>query len=212
MSMNNTAQLKTLLLASGETTGQFLSAHEVEQLVRYYELVLKWNPQLHLTTIIEPAEFFRRHIFEAVFLTRRIAPEITEVWDLGAGLGIPGVPLSILRPDLRVTLVEANRRKAVFLDEVAYRLGCQNLAVIRQRFEALPELPKFAAISARAVEKMEALLPKIIEFGKSCHQILLLSGEGLLEPVGRLAAGFETDTCLIPGSQASFLINLHRST
>lgn len=212
MSTTKVEKLKALLLVSGETTGQLLSAREIEQLVRYYELVLKWNPQLHLTTIVEPDEFFQRHVFEALFLTSQIERDVTEVWDLGSGVGVPGVPLAILRPDLQVTLVEANRRKAVFLDEAVFRVTCQNLKVVGKRFEVLPVLPLCAAITARAVEKMEALLPKILALGQDCRQILLLSGERLVEPASRLALGFRLDARLIPSSQTRFLINLIRST
>src|SRR4051812_47122919 len=98
MSSIKTEKLKTLLRASGEPAGEVLSVREIEQLVQYYELVLKWNAQLHLTTITEPEDFFYRHIFEPMFLARQLEPEIVEVWDLGSGLGVPGVPLSILRP------------------------------------------------------------------------------------------------------------------
>ncbi len=212
MSTQKTEQLKSLLLASPEIAGQRLSVQEVEQLVQYYALVLKWNPQLHLTTITEPEEFFRRHLCETVFLAQHLALEVVEVWDLGTGLGVPGIPLAILRPDLQVKLVESSRRKAVFLDEAVFRTGNQNLAVLSQRFEALPVLPPRAAITARAVEKMEALLPIILELGKTCQQILLLGGAGLVEQAAKLPTDFKLEALLIPGSVASFLINLTRST
>ncbi len=212
MSTQKAEQLKSLLLDSPEVAGQRLSMNEVEQLVQYYALVLKWNPQLHLTTITEPAEFFRRHLCETIFLTRQLAPEVAEVWDLGSGLGVPGLPLAILRPDLQVKLVESSRRKAIFLDEAVYRTGNQNLTVLSQRFESLPVLPACAAITARAVEKMEALLPMFLELGKACQQILLLGGAGLAEQAAKLPADFKLVALLIPGSEASFLVNLTRST
>ncbi len=212
MSTQKAEQLKSLLLASPAVAGQLLSGQAIEQLVQYYALVLKWNPQLHLTTITEPAEFFRRHLCETVFLARHLAPEVVEVWDLGTGLGVPGIPLAILRPDLQVKLVESSRRKAIFLAEAVFRTGNQNLTVLSQRFEALPVLPAHAAIAARAVEKMEALLPKILELGKACQQILLLGGAGLAEQAANLPTDFKLETTLIPGSAASFLINLTCST
>lgn len=212
MSVHQAERLKNLLLSSPAIVGHPLTVQAVEQLVQYYALVLKWNPQLHLTTLTEPAEFFHRHLCEAIFLTQYLAADVTEVWDVGSGLGIPGVPLAVLRPDLRVHLVEANGRKAVFLDEVAFAVGLPKLKVFNQRLESLSLLPDCAAITARAVEKMTALLPVILALGRHCRQILLLGGLGLAEELGKLPFGFEIEAVLLPGSQASFLISLRRFT
>lgn len=212
MSERKAERLKSLLLSTPTFAGHSLTAEEVEQLVQYYALVLKWTPQLHLTTVVEPEEFFQRHIFEAVFLTQHIVPSVTDIWDLGSGLGIPGIPLAILRPELSVHLVEANHRKAVFLDEVAFALKLQNLKVHNRRFESLALLPDSAALVVRAVEKMASLLPVLLELGKNCHQLLLLGGPSLVAELNKLPVAFELETILLPASQQRLLINLTRST
>jgi 16S rRNA (guanine527-N7)-methyltransferase len=212
MSERKAERLKSLLLSTPTVAGYLLTAQEVEQLVQYYALVLKWTPQLHLTTMVEPEEFFQRHIFEAVFLTQHIVPSVTGVWDLGSGLGIPGIPLAILRPELSVHLVEANHRKAVFLDEVAFAVKLQNLKVLNLRLESLSFLPDSAVLVVRAVEKMASLLPVLLELGKNCPQILLLGGAELVKELGQLSFNLEMEALLLPGSQRRFLINLIRST
>src|SRR6185369_4459750 len=99
-----------------------LSEHEKDLLERYYKLVLKWNDRLHLTTITAPDAFVRRHLDEAIFVEKRILPIVDEFWDIGSGVGIPGIPVAVRRPDMEVRLVEANRRKALFLEEVVAEL------------------------------------------------------------------------------------------
>lgn len=212
MSERKTERLKSLLYSTSTVAGHPLTAQKVEQLVQYYALVLKWTPLLHLTTVIEPEEFFQRHIFEAVFLTEHIVPGVTGVWDLGSGLGIPGIPLAILRPELSVHLVEANHRKAVFLDEVAFAVELQNLKVLNLRLESLSFLPNSAILVVRAVEKMASLLSVLLELGKRCPQILLLGGAELVKDLRQLSFNFKLEALLLPGSQRRFLVNLTRST
>lgn len=209
--MNPPARLHALLGASRELAGRLLSESEIERLVCFYGLVLKWNPQLHLTTLTGPAEFLERHLVESAFLTQHIAPTANEVWDFGSGLGIPGVPIAILRPDLHVTLVEANRRKAVFLEEVAARLNLGNVKVANVRLESLVPLPPTTSLTARAVDNMQGMLPHLLRLGKDATQILLLGSAELAEPF-LSAAQFSVETCLLSGSDARFLVIATRST
>ncbi|MCI0665770.1 MAG: class I SAM-dependent methyltransferase, partial [Acidobacteria bacterium] len=125
-----------LLRNSGRWDGQGFSEAEIDLLSKYYDLVLKWNKRLHLTTLTQPREFFERHILESAFSESLILPSVNQVWDLGSGLGVPGMVIAILRPDLDVRLVEASRNKALFLEEVDVSLNLKNLRVIESRFES----------------------------------------------------------------------------
>ncbi len=212
MSVNKIEQFRSILMASAESAGHLFSPLKIEQLVQYYQLVLKWNPQLHLTTITEPEDFWQRHIFEAVFVAEHLLPEVLEVWDLGSGLGVPGVPLAIIRPDLRVNLVESNRRKAIFLAEVVFQLALKNSSVLNQRFESLGVLPGNAAVTARAVEKFQALLPFFLHLGATCLQVLLIGGVGLVEQSARMDGQYKAEVRQIPKLKAAYLIILTRST
>src|SRR5262245_29979262 len=110
---------------------------EADLLSKYYELVLKWNKRLHLTTLTQPQEFFERHILESAFAEILILPSVNQVWDLGSGLGVPGIVIAVLRPDLAVHLVEASLNKSLFLEEATVQLGLKNVDVIKSRFEEL---------------------------------------------------------------------------
>jgi 16S rRNA (guanine527-N7)-methyltransferase len=147
---------------------------------RYYKLVLKWNHRLHLTTITTPEAFLKRHLSEAIFVEKRILPTIDEFWDIGSGVGIPGIPVAVLRPYMEVWLVEANRRKALFLEEVAAELQLKHVHVVNARFETIDTFSPQACLAARAVEKMESVVREVVRKGSGVAQILILGGAGLV--------------------------------
>jgi 16S rRNA (guanine527-N7)-methyltransferase len=185
----------------------------VQLLSKYYGLVLKWNGRLHLTTLTHPAEFAERHIGESSLAASKIMDSIEEVWDLGTGLGIPGIPIAIFRPDLAVKLVESNRAKAIFLEEAASDLQLSNLNVLRKRIESLDGLTEVACITLRAVEQMEKVLLEVFEVGSSAGQILIF-GNSQTEQLIRDLAGREGRiiSSLIPGSERRLLIEFIRFT
>jgi 16S rRNA (guanine527-N7)-methyltransferase len=185
----------------------------VQLLSKYYGLVLKWNGRLHLTTLTDPAEFAERHIGESSLAASKIMDSIEEVWDLGTGLGIPGIPIAIFRPDLAVKLVESNRAKAIFLEEAASDLQLSNLNVLRKRIESLDGLTEVACVTLRAVEQMEKVLLEVFEIGSSAGQILIF-GNTQTEQLMRDLAGREGRiiSSLIPGSERRLLIEFMRFT
>lgn len=150
-----------------------------QQVLDYYQLVLKWNPRLHLTTLTGPEEFFERHLREALLAAPFLLQRVASLWDLGSGLGVPGIPLSLLRPDLEVILVEASANKAIFLETVIDELGLTRTRVVCCRFQDLPPLPPRSAVTVRAIEKMESILPEILDFGKKAEQILFFCSASL---------------------------------
>jgi 16S rRNA (guanine527-N7)-methyltransferase len=191
-----------------------LAPTEIDLLSKYYELVLKWNKRLHLTTLTQPWEFFERHILESTFSESLILPSVNQVWDLGSGLGVPGMVIAILRPDLAAHLVEVGRNKALFLEEAAANLNLKNVKVVESRFEALEDLPEESCLMARAIEKMEKIIPEILRLGARSSQILIFGGKSL-EEIARayiINDKRKMESSLIPGSNRRYLINIYRST
>jgi len=206
VTQENIRHFEELLQKNGRSTGIEFTRYELERLAGYYELVLKWNFRLHLTTLIKPHTFFHRHIFESDFAETFIAPSVEQVWDIGSGLGVPGIPLAILRPDLDVNLVESKRGKVVFLEEAVSVLDLENAKVVGARFEEIGELPSNACLIARAVEQMEAVVSEMAAMGKKSRQMIILGAENLAEKL-ELESGFKTHLAPIPGSDRRFVIN-----
>ncbi len=208
-----TSELEALLQTNHRYGGAFFSKQEIELFLAYYELVLKWNARLHLTTLIDPAAFFHRHILESDFAASYILPTVRYVWDLGSGLGVPGIPISVLRPDLNVNLVEAKSSKKIFLEEVIASLQLTNVTAIGLRIESLSDLPEESCLIARAVEQMESLTPKIIAIGANCQQIIFLGSNDLGKAIkASMSAEKQMKEVFIPGKGYGSLINLISST
>ena len=200
-------QFEDLLLKSGT-----FSEAEILLLSQYYRLVLKWNYRLHLTTVTDPAQFAERHIGEAEFAAGKIVDSIEEVWDLGTGLGIPGIPIAILRPALKLKLVESNRAKSIFLEETTAELKLDNTEVIHKRIEALADLPEVACVTVRAVEQMERVLVDLVKIGARCKQILVFGNRETESLMRRLEVERKVESSPIPGSDRRILIELIRFT
>lgn len=130
---------------------------QIAKLEAHFELLLKWNRTINLTRIVDPAAAARKHYAESIFLARQLPGQ--RIVDIGSGGGFPGIPAAIVRPELKLTLVESDQRKAVFLREAVAQLP--NVRVESIRAESLTGA--FDTIISRAVNPQEVsrLLPKI---------------------------------------------------
>lgn len=200
------------MLKAGGGGKSFLDK-EKRQLLAYYQLVLKWNKRLHLTTLTQPQDFFQRHLLESVLTASCLITTVRQIWDMGSGLGIPGIPLAVFRPDLAVHLVEANRNKALFLEEAVAALELINTIVVRARIESLQNLPADACLTARAVEKMELMIKQMLRVGRDSAQVLIL-GSSAIENVVVTSVSEQWNilTRSIAGTERSLIISIVRST
>ncbi len=211
--MRNPKALQLERILRKSAGGEGFSESEIHQLSHYYELVLKWNRRIHLTTITEPQEFVGRHILESAFAESHLLDSITMIWDLGTGLGVPGIPLAIFRPEITVNLVDANRAKAIFLEEVVSELNLINLKVVCARIESLGELPEDACLTARAVERMERMLSEMLRIGARCDQMLIFGNQQTKLVVERLLIDDrELKSYLLHGAERRMLIEIVGST
>jgi 16S rRNA (guanine(527)-N(7))-methyltransferase RsmG len=149
-----------------------LSEIQIVQLFVHYELLLRWNQRMNLTTVKPGREAVIRHYCESLFFAANI-PESKKgacLFDLGSGAGFPGFPIAVLKPDWNVRLVESNQRKAVFIRESTRSMG--NVSVIASRMESVSVHGDW--VVARAVDPEEVLsnIPRL------APKIGLMLGEG----------------------------------
>jgi 16S rRNA (guanine527-N7)-methyltransferase len=147
------------------------------RLFRYLDELYRWNQRLNLTAIPrEEAE--SRHLGEARHLLDHAAPAMgARVADIGAGGGVPGLVMAILRPDLRVTLIESDRRKAGFLLHAAALCGCPLVTVQSRRAEEVGHDPAHRDAYDLAVSRATAPAAVLCELALA-----------LLRPGGRMVA------------------------
>jgi 16S rRNA (guanine527-N7)-methyltransferase len=112
---------------------------QILQIQQYIKMLLAWNDKVNLTAIRDPLEILHRHFCESMFAGISVPVEAGRLADVGSGGGFPGLPLKILRPGLRVFLVESNLKKATFLAEVSRELGLTDTQVLVRRYEELGE-------------------------------------------------------------------------
>jgi 16S rRNA (guanine527-N7)-methyltransferase len=107
------------------------------RLQAYLDELQRWNMRINLTAV-PPELAWAKHVEEVVALLDACSPaDGARVVDVGAGGGVPGVPMAIFRPDLRVTLVESDQRKSAFLTHVSGALGLHDVDVVGERVEEL---------------------------------------------------------------------------
>jgi 16S rRNA (guanine(527)-N(7))-methyltransferase RsmG len=132
-----------------------LAEIQVEQLWAHYEILLQWNEKISLTSISAGEEMVVRHYCESLFFAAHLpaGPQAISVGDLGSGAGFPGIPMAILQPGWKVTLLESNQRKAVFLRESTRRLS--NISVLARRAESTSG--NFDWLVSRGVDPVDVL-------------------------------------------------------
>jgi 16S rRNA (guanine527-N7)-methyltransferase len=136
-----------------------LSPSQIAAVETHLALLLKWNAKINLTAVREPEQIVTRHFGESFFAARNLIgvdSQATAI-DIGSGAGFPALPLKIWAPNLKLTLVEANQRKATFLRELVRSLGISGVEVISMRAEEVAA--KADLVTLRAVEKFSKILP-----------------------------------------------------
>src|SRR5260370_38327840 len=116
-------QIERLSQSLRERAGDFavqFSDDGIDRLSSYYELILKWNPRLHLVAPCSPEEFAIRHILESLIMLPYLSHG-ARVTDVGSGAGLPIIPCLIMRDDLRATLIEKSPRIVGFLRDALRR-------------------------------------------------------------------------------------------
>lgn len=173
-----------------------VSRETSERLDLLAALVRKWTPRINLIAPATVAELESRHIADSLQLWD-LRPATPRNWiDLGSGGGFPGLVIAACAPDLPVTLVESDQRKAVFLRTAAREMGLAP-DVICARIEAVPPRP-FDVVSARALAPLDRLLPLARPFVAPGGVALFPKGRGADSELTAARAGWHIRAEAIP--------------
>lgn len=195
--------------------GVTVSEQQHEQLLAYLALLIKWNKAYNLTAVRDPDEMVSRHLLDSLSVVPFVA-EAGDNWlDVGSGGGMPGIPLAILFPERRFTLLDSNGKKTRFLTQVKLELKLANLEVIHSRVEAFtPEQP-FSGICSRAFSSLEDFSNWTRHLGDTQTQWLAMKGVHPDDELQALPADFRltaTHVLKVPGCQGQrHLLILRRS-
>lgn len=134
----------------------------------YLKELVEWNNKFNLTSITDPEEIWKKHFDDSLLLLSSLDLKHESVIDIGAGAGFPGIPLKIARPDIRLTLVDATKKKVEFMEQLIARLGLKGVEVVWGRAEevAVGRREHFDLAIARAVAELNTLAEYCLPFVK----------------------------------------------
>jgi 16S rRNA (guanine527-N7)-methyltransferase len=190
------------ILAEGaRELGLDLTKRQLEQFERFYDVLTEWAERVSLTAVKDSEGVQRRHFLEsaalvAVLREHGITMQEKSLIDVGSGSGIPGIPLKILEPSLRVTLVEAKQRKVEFLNALLPELGMTDVQVISRRAEEAAHDERyretFDFAAAKALAPLRTLVELTLPFLRMGGIVLAPKGKGAEQEVKDARVALET--------------------
>ncbi len=176
----------------------YVSLDNKEKLLEFQALVLKWQKKINLISKSSENDIWHRHILDSVQLQKHLSKEDI-IYDLGTGGGFPGIVLSIL--GYKITMVESDQRKAVFLREVVRLLDLDATVLIERAEEINPEtFPENAIITARAFAPLDRILKWLKPLFEKNPKLILLKGRSANDEIYKAKKKF------------SFEYTAHKST
>jgi 16S rRNA (guanine527-N7)-methyltransferase len=154
-SSTNTPSALNLHMALAEGLTELeLSLNEQTQtrLLQYLDLLEKWNRVYNLTAIRDKDQMVSNHLLDSLVLTPFVCG--LRILDVGSGAGLPGIPLALASPQLDVTLLDSNHKKAAFLRQAVAELALPNVSVVSERVESWQPEQKFDCIVSRAFAEL----------------------------------------------------------
>ncbi len=165
--------------ADAAVRGRRPDAGQIDALLDFGVLLADRARQFNLTRLTKPDEMAVLHFLDSYYLARSLKPRKKTVIDIGTGAGVPGIPLAILRPDLKVTLIDGTAKKAAFVAECIDALGLQNARALQTRAEEHLHRERYGMGVLRAAVKvprmLEILAEKRYPLGAVCF---MLGGDG----------------------------------
>lgn len=215
--------MNPLWIEIASRAGIRLTPAQDELMGRYIDLLLEANRRMNLTRITDRKAAEVNHVADALTLLKFIPPGPLRLADVGSGGGVPGIPLAIARPEVRVVLIEATQKKAAFLQEAVDRLELQNVTVVGSRAEEAgrsPQLRQSCDVAvARAVATTDWLAEWCLPLLKTGGKMLAMKGPKAAEELPaaehaiRLLGGSNPDVhpADLPGAESHVIVEIRKT-
>lgn len=145
-----------------------LNERQIENLIKYLDLLIETNKVMNLTAIREEESILEKHFIDSLLLTKIIREDEKNIIDIGTGAGFPGLVLSIVYPDKNFLLVDSVKKKISFINTVIEKIGLKNVKTSTERAEELikDNREKFDVALCRGVANLRIILEYLIPFLK----------------------------------------------
>ena len=161
-----------------------LTKKQIEKFYNYMNLLLEWNEKINLTAIIEPREVILKHFVDSLTIAKYIK-ENEKLIDVGTGAGFPGIPLSIVKENTDIVLLDSLNKRINFLEEVKENLKLENITTIHGRAEEFGKNRKEREIddiaTSRAVAPLNILLEYLLPLVKVGGKAICMKGSNIKE-------------------------------
>lgn len=160
-----------------------LSTKQIGQFNTYYKMLVEWNEKINLTAVTEQEEVYLKHFYDSI--TPLFYADIEEgasLCDVGAGAGFPSIPMKIIRPDLKITIVDSLNKRINFLNELTAALGLDKIRLVHDRAETFGNHKAdarhmFDVVTARAVAQLNVLSELCLPLVRTGGQFIVMKGK-----------------------------------
>lgn len=180
----NIEEFKEIMISYGSKIEINFTEEQINKFYKYMNLLLEWNEKINLTAITDPKEVILKHFIDSLTINKYLKQNST-LADVGTGAGFPGIPLKIVRPDLKITLVDSLNKRINFLNIVIDELEFKNITTVHSRIEDFGKnkqyREKFDYAMARAVANLAVLSEYLLPIIKVGGQAIGMKGSNVKE-------------------------------
>lgn len=148
---------------------------QLQQLEKFYQLLIEWNKKINLTRITEKEGVYLKHFYDSLTIVKEIdLSKVDTLCDVGTGAGFPGIVLKIFYPNLKITLIDSLLKRVNYLNETIKELKLKDIKAIHTRGEEYHET--FDIVTARAVANIEKLLKYTMHLVNRNGKLIAMKG------------------------------------
>jgi 16S rRNA (guanine527-N7)-methyltransferase len=193
---------------SNQILERALSSQETHAFVQYLTLLTRWQRVHRLVGSIEPQWLIDNVILDSLLFLRLLPTDVDSIADLGSGAGVPGIPLKIVRPEMKITLIESRERRASFLSTVVRDLGLRECRVVAGRAEDVPgEDRGYDAVVMRCAGDLTELVPVAADLLRSGGRVIASGPPTVRTEPAQLA---QLEWVEVPGVRATRVFGIYR--
>ena len=168
---------ENILIDGAQKIGINLNKEQIKKFSQYLELLIQWNQKINLTSLKTPPEIIIKHFLDSIscikVFDKYIDIEGISIIDVGTGAGFPGIPIKIVCPSISLSLLEARKKKTIFLEKIVEEMNFQRVEILNGRAEAFGKCPDYREKYDIALSRAVALLSTLSEY---CLPLIRVGG------------------------------------